>query len=452
MSILTHIEIQKLERELGMSSGYVLGFSNRTFADFFRNAVGIDIFDAKYNYNSGSKANRLRAFWNIASTKELVLFMDGLLEGWDIYSECSIPESASKLLNQIKARILCADPSPSAMPPNRTRFADISFDVALSFPGAKRDYVSIVASQLQASLGDNRVFYDLFYQAHLAKPNLDILLQGIYKDRASLVVVFLSADYAKSDWCGLEWRAVRDIIKAKSDDQLMFIRFDDEPVDGTFGIDGYIDARKYPAEQTAKFIIERVADVSLTRTPPPTIQQSLRSNSTDEIKRQGDIAALRWALESIHLPTLDDMIDGLPRYVNADAMHFWEGFNGTFRNSLFHIYDSEVSKLIKEIHQLWGACFDGCQYHSSASPNVYIFGNPGDIPLSAHQQLAWDRIVSARNNLRIKLDELLGIIRDRYLEIDINMTNKVAWKDFVDFKAQFESSMTKRGASGSTLE
>lgn len=34
MSSLSLIEKQKLERELGMSSGYVLGFSNRTFDDF----------------------------------------------------------------------------------------------------------------------------------------------------------------------------------------------------------------------------------------------------------------------------------------------------------------------------------------------------------------------------------------------------------------------------------
>lgn len=35
MSSLSLIEKQKLERELGMSSGYVLDFSNRTFDDFF---------------------------------------------------------------------------------------------------------------------------------------------------------------------------------------------------------------------------------------------------------------------------------------------------------------------------------------------------------------------------------------------------------------------------------
>lgn len=47
-----------------MGTGYVLGFSNRTFREFFLDTVGIDIYDQKYEYGSGSKANRLRAFWS----------------------------------------------------------------------------------------------------------------------------------------------------------------------------------------------------------------------------------------------------------------------------------------------------------------------------------------------------------------------------------------------------
>src|SRR5581483_7320579 len=65
MSNLSFIERSKLEKLLGMSSGYVLDFSNRTFQEFVADSVGQDIFDAKYDYGSGSKANRLRAFWKL---------------------------------------------------------------------------------------------------------------------------------------------------------------------------------------------------------------------------------------------------------------------------------------------------------------------------------------------------------------------------------------------------
>jgi len=63
MSDLTFIEKTKLEKLFQMGGGYVLDFSNRTLAGFLAESTGRDIYDAKYNYGSGSKANRLRAFW-----------------------------------------------------------------------------------------------------------------------------------------------------------------------------------------------------------------------------------------------------------------------------------------------------------------------------------------------------------------------------------------------------
>lgn len=65
MADLNIQEKRALETMLGMSSGYVLQFSNRTFAEFFADSVGIDIYDEKYAVNGDSKACRLRAFWSV---------------------------------------------------------------------------------------------------------------------------------------------------------------------------------------------------------------------------------------------------------------------------------------------------------------------------------------------------------------------------------------------------
>jgi len=65
MSDLTAIEKRKLETVLGMASGYILTFSNCTLSEFVLDSTGLDIYDSKYDYGSGSKANRLRAFWNV---------------------------------------------------------------------------------------------------------------------------------------------------------------------------------------------------------------------------------------------------------------------------------------------------------------------------------------------------------------------------------------------------
>lgn len=63
MSSLKALEKRRIESLFGMQSGYVLDFTDRTFAEFFRDTVNIDIYSTRYNYASGSKANRLRAFW-----------------------------------------------------------------------------------------------------------------------------------------------------------------------------------------------------------------------------------------------------------------------------------------------------------------------------------------------------------------------------------------------------
>jgi len=63
MADLTSIEKMKLESAFQMEGGYVLDFTNRTFQEFMQENAGIDINDQKYSHHSGSKANRMRAYW-----------------------------------------------------------------------------------------------------------------------------------------------------------------------------------------------------------------------------------------------------------------------------------------------------------------------------------------------------------------------------------------------------
>jgi hypothetical protein len=132
------------------------------------------------------------------------------------------------------------------------------FKVAFSFPGEKRDYVAAVASEVKKRLGRDAVFYDRDFTAQLARPNLDTLLQRIYLSNSDLVVVFLCADYERKDWCGLEWRAIRTIIKNKNDYAIMFMRFDNADVSGSFSIDGYVDLEQHTPLEAARMIVERV--------------------------------------------------------------------------------------------------------------------------------------------------------------------------------------------------
>lgn len=134
----------------------------------------------------------------------------------------------------------------------------VTFDVALSFPGEIRHYAQAVADRLSLLLGRSRIFFDNYYKSQLARPNLDTLLQDIYRNRSRLVVVFLCEAYASKDWCGIEFRAIRDIIKHREDTKVMYVRHDAGHVDGVFSTDGYIDATNHTPVEIADLIVERV--------------------------------------------------------------------------------------------------------------------------------------------------------------------------------------------------
>ncbi|MBU2551101.1 MAG: abortive infection family protein [Proteobacteria bacterium] len=80
MSDLTFNEKRKLERLFQMGDGYVLDFSNRTFTEFVAESTGRDIYGSRYDYASGSKANRLRSFWKQESNYLVGKMITDMLE------------------------------------------------------------------------------------------------------------------------------------------------------------------------------------------------------------------------------------------------------------------------------------------------------------------------------------------------------------------------------------
>ncbi|WP_373032872.1 hypothetical protein [Sulfurovum sp.] len=82
MSSLKTIEKKYFEDLLGVASGYVLEFTNATYAEFFRETANIDIYSTKYAFNGDSKGKRLRAFWEKESDLLVGKVLTALLEVW----------------------------------------------------------------------------------------------------------------------------------------------------------------------------------------------------------------------------------------------------------------------------------------------------------------------------------------------------------------------------------
>ena len=179
-------------------------------------------------------------------------------------------EATKRVIDQLKKGVLTEYPlAPILIPteeqegdehsePSAARDFEKRFDVALSFPGEKREYVADVAEELGKTLGRKRVFYDKDYEAELARTDLDTYLQTIYHDQSELIAVFLCKEYETTEWGGLEWRASRDLSTKRQGADIMPFRFDGTHIPGLFSIDGYVSLKDKTPAQVAALIRKRL--------------------------------------------------------------------------------------------------------------------------------------------------------------------------------------------------
>lgn len=113
MSSITMRDKRVLEDFLGMGSGYVLNFSDRTFAEFVNEAVDIEINAGEYTIHGASKAKKLRAFWDIESDYIVGRLLNALID----YAEETAHETSledkkkTELCRAIASRLLSGRPS-----------------------------------------------------------------------------------------------------------------------------------------------------------------------------------------------------------------------------------------------------------------------------------------------------------------------------------------------------
>ncbi len=80
MSSLTPVEKRMVEQLLGMGSGYVFDFNDRSFSAFFREVANLDINENVYHRDGNSKAKRMRVFWEVEPDAIVGLVLSELLK------------------------------------------------------------------------------------------------------------------------------------------------------------------------------------------------------------------------------------------------------------------------------------------------------------------------------------------------------------------------------------
>lgn len=129
------IDIRLIDDLFEMDGGYVLDFSNKTFAEFFDEELGVDIYDRKYDAEGTSKAKRLRFFLNSCDPQVRVRTLLALWEYREVTRhrkgvEESIPDAEEEFFSLIE-RLGGARPVTSRRAPT-TSGAPVGIDTSLS--------------------------------------------------------------------------------------------------------------------------------------------------------------------------------------------------------------------------------------------------------------------------------------------------------------------------------
>jgi TIR domain len=143
---------------------------------------------------------------------------------------------------------------------NRFRARDVQkfdYDVALSFAGANRGWVSAMAERLVSQ--GLRVFYDEYEKANLWGKDLVQHLDEVYRLRARCCIIFVSKDYAANVWTNHELKSALARALIASEDYLLPVRLDDTELPGLRPSVSYLTLKSSEdVKQVASLLVEKL--------------------------------------------------------------------------------------------------------------------------------------------------------------------------------------------------
>lgn len=172
----------------------------------------------------------------------------------------------------------------------------------------------------------------------------------------------------------------------------------------------------------------------------PKRPAELKGLSREKIEHDHDVENTRWLMDTLHIPTLQQHLEEMPYLLTDKAIWFFENFRGVAGNSLFSVYDPVLREAVDKLYRGWlRALSHDEQYHSTPSGKSHVFSSPGDMPLTASRQKAWDEIDAGRHEMAEGITTILERLRADYIEINILRTNDRAWNVYCDFQRDVEA-------------
>jgi hypothetical protein len=124
-------------------------------------------------------------------------------------------------------------------------------------------------------------------------------------------------------------------------------------------------------------------------------------------------------------------VQELPDFISSATMFYWLTFESVYLSGMFEIYDPELSKRLDQFAKAWA--------HTLSFSEEFTPLNDGykctfSKPATSREELRYKKLNLARQELSDAIGNLRSYVREKYLEVDIHETTRMAWKEYVNHK------------------
>lgn len=130
------------------------------------------------------------------------------------------------------------------------------YDVALSFAGEDRVFVSQVAGALREAGVD--VFYDDYAVVELWGQNLVDVFEEVYNRRSRYVVIFVSRDYVQKPWTRHERQSAQARALVEQGVYVLPVSLDGSKLPGMPETVHYVDGRRFGSDEIATMVCQKL--------------------------------------------------------------------------------------------------------------------------------------------------------------------------------------------------
>ncbi|MCV9999443.1 nucleotide-binding protein [Pararhizobium sp. YC-54] len=177
-------------------------------------------------------------------------------------------------------------------------------------------------------------------------------------------------------------------------------------------------------------LVEAIA--TIIKTAPKTPRE-LEGMSEGETKRARDLGNIRWFLSNMNSAYLDAHVENMPDILDAEAIWVADGLTPITQSSDFRLYDGDIEQAMRGVQESLSETLAFDQfYRETASWRRQAFGRRlNDFADNREESEAYEAIKTARYELNRQLRTLMQLLHERYLEIDVNETNRKCAQSFL---------------------